>query len=246
MNPPALSQRRSFVATLGLLTAVAAFTIDVSLPAVPAMVEALATNLSRGQQIVGIFMFGMAFGQIPAGLVSDRIGRLPVLYAGMALFLAGAIAAAMADSIEVMLAGRFIQGIGSAPALVMSRAIVRDIASGKAAAKLMSIMTMIFTAAPVIAPTIGALLVAQWGWRAPFIMIVGLGVLITIGIRLYIVETHTPEPGQHPVRQLVSSFREFSRSSRSRQRWSSRSTVSASRNSAWFSPPPAFRFLSDH
>jgi DHA1 family bicyclomycin/chloramphenicol resistance-like MFS transporter len=181
----------------------------VSLPAVPAMVEALATNLSRGQQIVGIFMFGMAFGQIPAGLVSDRIGRLPVLYAGMALFLAGAIAAAMADSIEVMLAGRFIQGIGSAPALVMSRAIVRDIASGKAAAKLMSIMTMIFTAAPVIAPTIGALLVAQWGWRAPFIMIVGLGVLITIGIRLYIVETHTPEPGQHPVRQLVSSFREF-------------------------------------
>lgn len=209
MNPPALAQKRSFVATLGLLTAVAAFTVDVSLPAVPAMVDALATNLSRGQQIVGIFMFGMAFGQIPAGLVSDRIGRLPVLYAGMALFLVGAVAAAMADSIEVMLAGRFVQGIGSAPALVMSRAIVRDIASGKDAAKLMSIMTMIFTAAPVIAPTIGALLVAQWGWRAPFLIIVALGVLITIGIKLYIVETHTPEPGQHPVRQLVSSFREF-------------------------------------
>ena len=209
MNPPALAHTRSFVATLGLLTAVAAFTVDVSLPAVPAMVDALATNLSRGQQIVGIFMFGMAFGQIPAGLVSDRIGRLPVLYAGMALFLVGAVAAAMADSIEVMLAGRFVQGIGSAPALVMSRAIVRDIASGKDAAKLMSIMTMIFTAAPVIAPTIGALLVAQWGWRAPFLIIVALGVLITIGIKLYIVETHTPEPGQHPVRQLVSSFREF-------------------------------------
>ena len=120
MNPPALAQKRSFVATLGLLTAVAAFTVDVSLPAVPAMVDALATNLSRGQQIVGIFMFGMAFGQIPAGLVSDRIGRLPVLYAGMALFLVGAVAAAMADSIEVMLAGRFVQGIGSAPAIVLS------------------------------------------------------------------------------------------------------------------------------
>ena len=93
------------VATLGLLTAVAAFTVDVSLPAVPAMVEALATNLSRGQKIVGIFMFGMAFGQIPAGLVSDRVGRLPVIYAGMALFLVGAVAASMANSIEVMLAG---------------------------------------------------------------------------------------------------------------------------------------------
>lgn len=209
MNPPAPLQRRSFVATLGLLTAVAAFTVDVSLPAIPAMVEALATNLSRGQKIVGIFMFGMAFGQIPAGLVSDRIGRLPVIYAGMALFLAGALAAAMANSIEVMLAGRFVQGIGSAPALVMSRAIVRDIASGKDAARLMSVMTMIFTAAPVIAPTVGALLVAQWGWRAPFIMIVIMGVLITLGIRLFITETHTPEPGQHPVRQLASSFREF-------------------------------------
>ncbi len=98
MNPPALSQRRSFVATLGLLTAIAAFTVDVSLPAIPAMVDALATSLSRGQQIVGIFMFGMAFGQIPAGLVSDRVGRLPVLYAGMVLFFVGAIASATAGS----------------------------------------------------------------------------------------------------------------------------------------------------
>lgn len=209
MTPPNASIQRSFVVTLGFLTAVAAFTVDVSLPAVPAMVEALATNLSRGQQIVGIFMIGMAFGQIPAGLIADRMGRLPVLYGGMSLFLAGAVAAAMADSIEVMLAGRFVQGIGSAPAIVMSRAIVRDIASGKEAARLMSVMTMIFTAAPVIAPSVGALLVAQWGWRAPFVLIVGLGVLITIGINRFLVETHTPDPGQHPVRQLVSSFREF-------------------------------------
>jgi DHA1 family bicyclomycin/chloramphenicol resistance-like MFS transporter len=209
MRSPAPFQRRSFVITLGLLTAVAAFTVDVSLPAVPVMVEALATDLSRGQQIVGIFMVGMAFGQIPAGLVSDRMGRLPVLYAGMALFMTGAVAAATANSIELMLAARFVQGIGSAPALVMSRAIVRDIASGKDAARLMSVMTMIFTTAPVIAPSIGALLVAQWGWRAPFILIVVLGMLITLGIRLYIVETHTPVPGQHPARQLLSSFAEF-------------------------------------
>jgi len=187
----------------------AAFTVDVSLPAVPAMVEALTTSLSRGQQIVGIFMFGMAFGQIPAGLVSDRVGRLPVLYAGMALFLVGAIASALADSIEVMLIGRFVQGFGSAPAIVLSRAIVRDISSGKAAAKLMSLMTMIFTVAPVIAPSVGALLVTQWGWRAPFIIIVFLGVLITFGVYRYIDETHTPDAGQHPVRQLKSSFSEF-------------------------------------
>ena len=209
MNPPALSQRRSFVATLGLLTAIAAFTVDVSLPAVPAMVEALATNLSRGQQIVGVFMIGMAFGQIPAGLVSDRVGRLPVLYAGMALFTVGAIASATAGSIEVMLGGRFVQGFGAAPAIVLSRAIVRDVSSGKEAAKLMSLMTMIFTAAPVIAPTIGALLITQWGWRAPFVLIIGLAAAILVLVRFNLTETHQPGENQHPVRQLRNSFVEF-------------------------------------
>lgn len=209
MNSPTSLRKRSFIVTLGLLTGLAAFTVDVSLPAVPAMADALATSLSRGQQIVGIFMIGMAFGQIPAGLVSDRIGRLPVLYAGLTLFIAGGIASAAANTIDVMLIGRFIQGLGSAPALVLSRAIVRDISSGKAAAQLMSIMTMIFTAAPVIAPSIGALLVAQWGWRAPFTIIVVLGLLIVAGVRFFIHETHTPTDRQHPVKQLVSSFAEF-------------------------------------
>ncbi len=209
MNPLALAQRRRFVATLGFLTAIAAFTVDVSLPAVPAMVEALATNLPRGQQIVGVFMIGMAFGQIPAGLVSDRVGRLPVLYAGMALFAVGAVASATAGSIEVMLAGRFVQGFGAAPAIVLSRAIVRDVSSGKEAAKLMSLMTMIFTAAPVIAPTIGALLITQWGWRAPFVLIIGLAVVILVLVRFNLTETHQPGENQHPVRQLRSSFVEF-------------------------------------
>jgi len=209
VSSPSPVRKRSFIVTLGLLTGLAAFTVDVSLPAVPAMVEALATSLSRGQQIVGIFMIGMAFGQIPAGLVSDRVGRLPVIYAGMTLFIIGAIATAMADSIEVMLIGRFIQGVGSAPAIVLSRAIVRDISSGKDAARLMSLMTMIFTVAPVIAPTIGALLVAQWGWRAPFSLIIALAIVIVALVRMNIDETHTSTENRHPVRQLASSFAEF-------------------------------------
>ena len=209
MTPPKLSHRTSFVITLGVLTGTAALTVDLSLPAVPAMVDALATSLSRGQQIVGIFMAGMALGQIPAGLISDRVGRLPVLYAGMVLFAIGAIAAAAANSIDLLLTARFVQGFGAAAAVVLSRAIVRDVASGKEAARMMSLMMMIFTAAPVIAPSIGALLVAQWNWRAPFTAIAVLGVLILIAIRCNINETHTPSDNGHPVRQLVSSFAEF-------------------------------------
>ena len=209
MVSPSSDQRRSFIITLGLLTGMAAFTVDVSLPAVPAMVEALSTSLSKGQQIVGVFMAGMAFGQIPAGLISDRVGRLPVLYVGMTLFAIGATIAALANDIQIILAARFLQGFGAAAAIVLSRAIVRDISSGKEAARLMSLMTMIFTAAPVIAPSFGALLVAQWGWRAPFIAIAIVGYLIIFGIRRNIYETHTPDSGQHPGRQLISSIAEF-------------------------------------
>ena len=201
--------RRSFIITLGLLTATAAVTVDMSLPAIPAMVDALATTLPRAQQIVGVFMIGMACGQIPSGLFSDRLGRLPVLYVGLGVFVLAGIIAASAQSMDVMLLARFVQGIGASSSIVLSRAIVRDIASGKDAARLMSLMTMILTAAPVIAPTVGALLVAQWGWRAPFVAIATLGFFIIGGVRANLVETHVPEVNEHPVRQLARSFREF-------------------------------------
>ena len=201
--------RRRFIITLGLLTATAAVTVDMSLPAIPAMVDALGTTLPRAQKIVGVFMIGMACGQIPSGLFSDRLGRLPVLYVGLGIFVLAGIVAASARTMDVLLLARFVQGIGAASSIVLSRAIVRDIASGKDAARLMSLMTMIFTVAPVIAPTLGALLVAQWGWRAPFIAIAALGLLIIGGVRANLVETHAPDAGEHPVRQLAKSFREF-------------------------------------
>jgi len=205
------AHRKAFVVTLGLLTAVAALTVDISLPAIPAMVDALATTLSHGQQIVGIFMAGMALGQIPAGLLSDRMGRMPVLYAGMGVFMLAAFVAASATTIEVMLAARFVQGFGAASAIVLSRSIVRDVASGRDAAQLMSLMTMIFTAAPVIAPSIGAFLTTHWGWRTPFIAIAAVSVVILVAIRANLVETHAPSPDGHPLRQLSNSIREFFR-----------------------------------
>jgi len=208
LNAP-LAHSRSFIITLGLLTAVAALTVDLSLPAIPAMVDALNTTLSRGQQIVGVFMFGMSLGQIPSGLASDRFGRLPTIYSGMGLFVIAACVAATADNMELLLVARFVQGFGAASAIVVSRAVVRDISSGKDAARLMSLMTMIFTAAPVIAPSIGALLVSNWNWRAPFVVIAICGFALLFGIRRNLVETHVPDASEHPLRQLVSSFREY-------------------------------------
>ncbi len=204
-----MPQSKRFILTLGLLTALAALTVDLSLPAVPAMAAALLSDVSTTQKIIGIFMAGMAFGQIPAGLLSDRLGRLPVLYAGMLLFTLSGLVVAMANSIELILAARFVQGFAAASAIVLSRAIIRDISSGKEAAKLMSLMTMLFTAAPVIAPSAGALLIQAFDWRAPFIFIAAAGIVLMLFIRGNLHETHTPNPSGHPVVQLLESIREF-------------------------------------
>lgn len=211
MTPPPGSRKPGFIVTLGLLTGAAAMTVDMSLPAIPDMVRALHTTLPLGQKIVGIFLAGMAFGQIPAGLISDRIGRLPVLYGGVLLFVAAAIVAALARDVTVMLCARFVQGFGAAAPIVLSRAIVRDLASGAEAARLMSLMTIVFTAAPIIAPTFGAALVSLWGWRSPFVAIALLAVIMLVLMRVNLFETRLPDRSVHPVRQLAHSIREFFR-----------------------------------
>lgn len=204
-----LATSNRFVLVLGLLTGLVAFAIDISLPAIPPMVRDLATNMSLGQQVVGFFMAGMAVGQMPAGLVSDRVGRLPVLYFGIGLFTVAGIVTSVSNDITVMLAARFVQGIGSSAGMVLARAIVRDISSGNQAARLMSIMVMVFTAAPMLAPLLGSYLVTEWGWRMPFAATALAGVMILFSIRSSLKETHTPATSTDIVRQLWRSAGTF-------------------------------------
>jgi DHA1 family bicyclomycin/chloramphenicol resistance-like MFS transporter len=205
-----LATSRKFVLVLGLLTGLVAFAIDISLPAIPPMVRDLGTTMSLGQQVVGFFMVGMAVGQLPAGLVSDRIGRMPVLYFGIGLFTLAGIITSITNDVNVMLAARFVQGLGASAGMVLARAIVRDISSGSQAARLMSIMVMIFTAAPMVAPLLGSYLVTELGWHAPFAATALAGFLIIYGIRSSLRETHTPATHSDIARQLWLSIVEFS------------------------------------
>ena len=204
-----LASKRRFVLVLGFLTGIAAVTIDLSLPAFPDMVRDLATSMSTGQKVVGFFLAGIALGQLPAGLISDRIGRMPVLYGGIVIFTVAGVVCAATNSIELLLLARVIQGLGGAVGVVISRAIVRDIASGIQAARLMSIMVMIFTAAPMLAPIVGAFLVAWWGWRAPFVAVAAFGALILLSVNTALQETHRPGRRVHPVHQLSLSLNQF-------------------------------------
>jgi DHA1 family bicyclomycin/chloramphenicol resistance-like MFS transporter len=198
-----------FVIVLGLLTGLVAFAIDISLPAIPDMVADLATTMSAGQQVVGLFMAGMALGQIPFGLVSDRIGRIPVLYAGIGLFTTAGIITSISNDISVLLVARFIQGVGAASGMVLARAIVRDVSSGAQSARLLSLMVMVFTAAPMVAPVIGAFLVDSWGWRMPFAATAIAGAFVFLGIWTSLHETLQPRPQKHVIHQLAHATRVF-------------------------------------
>ena len=204
---PAISRR--FVLVLGLLTGTAALSIDMSLPSIPEMVRDLSTNMSVGQQVISLFMIGTALGQLPAGFLSDRYGRIPVLYVGVAIFTAASIATSAGNNIELVLAARFFQGLGASVGVVITRAIVRDIASGKQMARLMSALVMIFTATPMLAPIIGSYLTMLYGWRMTYIAMAIFGGLMLICVNTVLRETHTPTREHHIFRQLGLSVKEF-------------------------------------
>jgi DHA1 family bicyclomycin/chloramphenicol resistance-like MFS transporter len=204
-----LADKRSFVLVLGLLSALVAASIDTILPAIPSLVRELGSSGSLGQQVVGLFMAGIALGQLPAGLISDRIGRMPVVFGGIGIYLLASIVAAVSNDMHILLGARFAQGLGAAVGIALSRAIVRDIASGAAAARLLSMMMIIFTAAPILAPVIGAFLVIEWGWRAPFYLLIFFGIAALVGAKTVLQETHTPGGGRTFIVQLTESLREF-------------------------------------
>ena len=204
-----LAASRRFILVLGLLTGVVALAIDMSLPSIPEMVRDLATNLSTGQQVISLFMIGVGLGQLPAGFLSDRYGRLPVLYVGYVTFTVASVATSASSHIEVVLAARFFQGLGASVGVVITRAIVRDVASGKQMAKLMSTMVMIFTATPMLAPIIGSYVTMLYGWRMTYVAMAIFGAVMLIGISAVLEETHSPTREHHIVRHLGLSLKEF-------------------------------------
>lgn len=204
-----LAGMRRFVIVLGCLTGIGAVGIDMSLPSIPDMVRDLATTMATGQQIVGVFVAGVALGQLPAGLVSDRVGRMPVILVGVGLFTLAGLVTSITTDMSLMLVARFVQGIGASVGVVVSRAIVRDISSGREAARLLSVMVMIFTAAPMLAPVAGSYLVGAFGWRAPFAAITLIGALLFVAVATSLHETRRPNREHHIFRQLALSLREF-------------------------------------
>ena len=196
---PMLIGSTRWIVTLASMTAVIALSIDMSLPAQPTLAHAFEIEDSTAGLTLSVFMIGYAIAQLIVGYLSDAWGRRRVLIAGLGLFSLGAIACALAPSIEVLLVCRVLQGIGGSAAPVVARAMVRDTQPAQQAARLLSTMLATLAIAPMVAPSIGAGLLAVFGWRAIFATLALCGIALMVIAHQTLSETLTVE------RRLVAS-----------------------------------------
>lgn len=153
---------------LGLLSAIGPFAIDMYLPALPTIGQDLAAGTVAVQMSLLVFFLSMGFGQIVVGPISDMVGRKAPLYFGLALFVVGSIGSALAPDIGWLIAFRFIQGFGACAGMVVPRAVVRDLHTGTEATRLMSLLMLVFSISPILAPLTGSFIIEGFGWRAVF------------------------------------------------------------------------------
>src|SRR5882757_9953127 len=178
---------------LGLLAAVGPFAIDMYLPALPTIAADLQASTAATQMTLMSFFVAFGICQVVYGPVSDMVGRKPPLYFGLALFTVGSIGCAAAASIGWLIFFRFVQGIGASSVMVIPRAIIRDLHTGIEATRLMSLVMLVLSVSPILAPVTGSALIVPFGWRAVFVgvtivAVLGLGLLATL-----LPETLRPE-----------------------------------------------------
>lgn len=199
---------KEFTVLMALMMSIVAISIDALLPALGQIGNELkVAHENDVQLIIGFIFGGMAIGQLIAGPLSDALGRKPILYAGIALYLVGSVFCYFAGDFHWLLVGRFIQGLGVSAPYVTSVSVVRDKYSGQNMARVMSIVMMIFIIVPAIAPTLGQFVMHLAGWRAIF----GLYIIysITIGIWISIRLEETLPADKRSKVELKSFIREF-------------------------------------
>ena len=184
----------AFTLLLGSMAGLPPLSIDMGLPALPQLQDALAASATQGAMTISLFFAGFGLAQLVMGPLSDRIGRRPVLLVGLSLYTLAGFGCAVAPSILPLLACRFAQGIGAAGGSVLAFAIIRDVYEGAAARAKLSTISMVFSLAPVIAPTLGGVLLIFGGWRANYGVHAGGGLLLTICAALLLPESRRPGP----------------------------------------------------
>ena len=179
--------------TLGLMSAVGPFAIDMYLPALPTIAADLHASTAATQMTLMAFFMSFGLCQIVYGPVSDMVGRKAPLYVGLALFIVGSVGCALAGSIGSLIALRVLQGIGASSVMVIPRAIIRDLHTGVEATKLMALVMLVFSVSPILAPLTGSALIVTFGWRAVFVAVTLAALLSLAMLAFAMPETRPPQ-----------------------------------------------------
>lgn len=182
-----------YVILVALLISIGALGTDLMLPALDVMGRELgAANANDVHFIVTAFFLGMAAGQLFVGPLSDRFGRKPVIYGGYAVFVLGCLISMTTDSWTTMLVGRVLQGIGAAAPRIVTVALVRDEYTGRAMARVLSIVMTVFIVVPIIAPALGQGLIYIGGWESTFLCLAVLAIAVSLWFGARQPETLAP------------------------------------------------------
>ena len=194
-RPPART-----VVVLGLLSTFGPLSLDLYLPALPQLADDLNASASAAQLSITACLVGLAFGQLIAGPLSDRLGRRRPLIVGLVAFLLASVACALAPSVAILVLLRLIQGLAGAAGIVISRAIARDLYSGRSLMIFFSRLLLVAGLAPVIAPILGGQLSRIMSWRGIFGVLAGFGAVLLLAGLFGLRETLPPE------RRIVGGF----------------------------------------
>ena len=189
------------VVVLGLLSTFGPLSLDLYLPALPQLADDLGASASLAQLSITACLVGLAVGQLVAGPLSDRLGRRRPLIVGLVAFLLASVACALAPTAAVLVLLRLVQGLAGAAGIVISRAIARDLYSGRALMIFFSRLLLVAGLAPVIAPILGGQLTRIMTWRGIFGVLAGFGAVLLLAGLFGLKETLPPE------RRIVGSFR---------------------------------------
>ncbi|MCX4726927.1 multidrug effflux MFS transporter [Streptomyces sp. NPDC090052] len=192
---PAVARTTGILVTLvlGGLTALPALSMDMYLPALPEVTDALHSPAATVQLTLTACLIGMALGQLVVGPMSDKWGRRRPLLIGMAVYVAATAVCAFAPSVELLIGFRLLQGLAGSAGIVIARAVVRDLYDGLEMARFFSTLMLISGVAPIVAPLIGGQILQITDWRGVFVLLTVVGSLLTLVVWKWLHETLPPE-----------------------------------------------------
>ncbi|MEQ1521828.1 MAG: multidrug effflux MFS transporter [Aestuariivirga sp.] len=184
------TSQKEFIFLVALLTALVAMSIDTMLPAMGTMASEFGvSDPNKRQYIIGTFFAGMTIGTLLSGPISDSTGRKPAIFAGLLIYAAGSLLCLFSTSFEMLLAGRALQGVGASSPRIVSMAMVRDGQGGAAMARIMSFVMSVFMLVPILAPSIGQLVLFVASWRMIFVGFLAMAVIAAIFLQVRQEET---------------------------------------------------------